>query len=271
MSTTAIWPRTGRTAPAGSPCPSTSRLQLPAASTTAPASIRPPAWSTPVARPPSVRIRRTSPVTNVAPARERGHVDGARERARVERRLVGEEEGAARLLARGQARARGPRRRRAPPPAARARELLGAAGEDARVVVVERDLERAERAVADRHARGRLDLAHERGVARERGAAERVERPGLERLHAGREDPPAALEASAPGIARSRTITRRPACASLSATEAPWIPAPTTTTSVRMAPKTTPSRPPRGSEETLSPGLALGRSESLAPGHLSDA
>ena len=118
-----------------------------------------------------------------------GHVDRARERARIERRLVGEEQRAARL----------PREARLEPSdrglvehldrQPLAVELLGAAGEDARVLVVERDLERAERAVADRHPRGRLDLADEAGVARERGAAERVERTGLERLDAGREDP----------------------------------------------------------------------------------
>src|SRR5574337_1635495 len=47
--------------------------------------------------------------------------------------------------------------------------------------------------------------------------------------------PPAALEASAPGMDRSSTSTARPACASLSATAEPCTPAPMITTSACMA------------------------------------
>ena len=119
MSTTAICPRTGRTAPGGSPCPSTCRLQLPAASTTASASIRPLAWSTPTARPPSCAMRRTSPVTNRAPARAAATYTARAEQARIERRLVGEEERAARLGGEARLEPRGRRPRRAPPPAGR--------------------------------------------------------------------------------------------------------------------------------------------------------
>ena len=69
MSSTAIWPRTGRTAPAGRSFPETWRVHAPAASTTAPAPMRPDSWSTPITRPPSTAMPRTWPCTKVAPAR----------------------------------------------------------------------------------------------------------------------------------------------------------------------------------------------------------
>ena len=111
-------------------------------------------------------------------------VDGAREEARIDRRLVREEE-----------RAAGGGRDRGLEPADRAlvedlhrepmpEHLLRAPREHLRVRLVERDLEGAERAEADRHAGERLDLADERRVALEGGAAQRVEGPWLDRLHA---------------------------------------------------------------------------------------
>src|SRR5713226_9207706 len=46
--------------------------------------------------------------------------------------------------------------------------------------------------------------------------------------------PPAALDASAPGMPRSSTATFAPACTRRRATDEPWIPAPMTATSTRM-------------------------------------
>src|SRR5512133_2462603 len=65
--------------------------------------------------------------------------------------------------------------------------------------------------------------------------------------------PPAALDASAPGMARSSTATLRPAWASRSATEHPWMPAPITTTSAFMGARLRPAA--RGGKARTGGGL----------------
>ena len=152
MSTTAIWPRTGRTAPAGRPCPATCRLQAPAASTTAPASIGP-----------ALVVHADRPAALVADGEHPAGDEAGAGPLRRDRQRAAQRRGSSEPSSSNQ---RAPRASGERPGSSRAHlgvvehrhrqagrlELGGAPRQQPGVVVVERHLQRAAAAVADRDA-----------------------------------------------------------------------------------------------------------------------
>ncbi len=68
------------------------------------------------------------------------------------------------------------------------------------------------------------------GYSRQLAMASSWNGSGFEDSPSGASSPAAALDASAPGVARSSTVTRQPAFASSYAIEQPMMPPPITTT-----------------------------------------